>query len=75
MVTGWPEVNETPYNGAVVLYRVLQRRPPGAEHPVLARNCDCGRSNTFLSVNLSFILLYIQLERIDHFFQFVTLAM
>lgn len=24
MVTGWPEVSETPYIGAVVLYRVLQ---------------------------------------------------
>jgi len=32
MVTGWPEVNDTPYIGAVVLYFVLHSRLPGAEH-------------------------------------------
>lgn len=32
MVTGCPDVRDTPYIGAVVLYLVLQRRP-GAEQP------------------------------------------
>lgn len=33
IVTGWPEVNDTPYMGAVVLYRVLHIRD-GAPDPL-----------------------------------------
>ena len=32
MVTGRPDVNDTPYIGAVVLYLVLHNRLPGVEH-------------------------------------------
>lgn len=32
IVTGWPDVKLTPYIGAVVLYRVLQRRAGVALH-------------------------------------------
>lgn len=31
IVTGCPDVSDTPYMGAVVLYRVRQRRPPPQE--------------------------------------------
>lgn len=30
-MTGCPDVSDTPYMGAVVLYRVRQRRPPPQE--------------------------------------------
>lgn len=58
MVTGWPDVSDTPYIGAVVLYRVLQRRDGDAEgqasrwlYPLRPVRADSSSSGSLLLIS------------------------